>query len=286
MPELPEVEIVRQGLLTKIVGETIAKVEILREQSVAYPTPEKFSKALRGLTFTDIDRRGKYLLLHLSKQSMLVIHLRMSGRLLLFSDKNSAKNKSAQKLKFLRVRILLSNGKELCFDDMRVFGRLWYVSNADKLFTVIPSLAKLGVEPLYDLTTSRLQKLFAKRRQGIKSALLDQTLIAGIGNIYADEILFQAGIHPLTAAEKIGNKKAKDLARIIPLTLKRAIELGGSSIKDFVDSDGVNGNYQHESLVYGRTNKPCRICQSKIERIKIAGRSAHFCPVCQNAKSY
>lgn len=278
MPELPEVEIVRRGLLKKIPGEKIAQVEILRKQSIGYPEAKKFSQALIGQTFVDVSRRGKYLLLHLSdKNKFLIIHLRMSGRLLLTKKNEQTKAQS----KFLRVRLLFNSGKELLFEDMRVFGRLWYVSSEVILDKAIPSFKQLGIEPLQPLKGSQLQKLFQNRRRAIKSVLLDQTLITGIGNIYADEILFQAKIHPLTQAGKITNKQAQSLAQIIPLTLNKAIEHGGSSIKDFVDSDGVNGNYQHGAFVYGRYKQPCRVCKSKIERIKLSGRSAHFCPVCQ-----
>ncbi len=285
MPELPEVEIVRRGLKAKLPGETIRNVEIFREQSIGYPKPKSFSDLLVGRTFTDISRRGKYLILHLqgknaAQQASLIIHLRMSGRLLLLENDRAAK----KKFRFLRVQILLKTGRLLCFEDMRVFGRLYHVTSEKDLARAIPSFSKLGIEPLEDLAARQLLTLFKNRRQAIKSALLDQTLIAGIGNIYADEILFQAGIHPLTPALKITSKQAKLLTQIIPDTLKRAIERGGSSIKDFVDSDGVNGNYQHESLVYGRTGKPCRKCKLPIVRVKINGRYAHFCPVCQRQK--
>ncbi len=282
MPELPEVEIVRRGLKTKILGETIEKVEIFREQSIGYPKPKSFAALLVGKTFTDVSRRGKYLFLHLDKKNAdepayLIVHLRMSGRLLLVEKNDVAK----KKFRFLRVQMLLNSRRLLCFEDMRVFGRLYYISSAKDLDRAIPSYSRLGAEPLEDLTAKQLLALFKNRRQVIKSALLDQSLIAGIGNIYADEILFQAGIHPLTPAGEISSKQTKILSRVIPLTLNRAIELGGSSIKDFVDTGGVNGNYQQKSLVYGRTNKLCTVCQAKIERIKIAGRSAHFCPSCQ-----
>ncbi len=285
MPELPEVEIVRRGLKIKLPGETVKKVEIFREQSIGYPEPKKFSTLLVGKKITDVSRRAKYLLLNLQDknttgEAYLIVHLGMSGRLLLL-DKNGA---TKTKFRFLRVRILLDSGRQLCFEDMRVFGRMYYASSAADLAKAIPSFAQLGIEPLEGLTAKQLQVMFQHRRQAIKSVLLNQNLIAGIGNIYADEILFQAGIHPLTASLSITAKQAKLLAQIIPATLERAIKRGGSSIKDFVDSDGVNGNYQHESLVYGRAGKPCRKCQSAIERIKIVGRSAHFCPACQKRK--
>ena len=270
MPELPEVEVVRRGLKAKILGETVAAVEIFREQSIGYPAQKKFTALLAGRTFTDVSRRGKYLLLHLdgkakAEQAYLIVHLRMSGRLVLI-DKQQVDKK---KFKFLRVRMILNSGKALCFEDMRVFGRLYYVASNADLAKAIPSFAKLGIEPLENFTDKQLLEFFKNSGRAIKTALLDQTLIAGIGNIYADEVLYQSGIHPLTRAAQVTAKQAKLLAEIIPKTLKRAIERGGSSIKDFVDSEGVNGNYQHESAVYGRTGKPCRKCKTAIARLKL-----------------
>jgi formamidopyrimidine-DNA glycosylase len=282
MPELPEVEIVKRGLKSKLPGETVQKVEILREQSIGYPQTRKFITLLEGRTFSDVSRRGKYLLLHLSnkkkeEQAFLLIHLRMSGRLLFIDELNKKKNLP----RFLRVRILMKSGKALYFEDMRVFGRISFIAAKSDLDKSSPSFNQLGIEPLEKFTSQELLSLFEKRNKAIKTALLDQTLIAGIGNIYADEILFQAGIHPLLPASKITEAQAKLLTKIIPDTLKRAINRGGSTIKDFVDSEGVNGNYQHQSLVYGRTNKPCKKCKSPVQRLKIVGRSSHFCGNCQ-----
>lgn len=282
MPELPEVEVIRRGLKKKLLGETVQEVKILRQDSIAYPSPEKFCRLIKGRTFVDIRRRGKYLLLHMDKKtredtSLLLVHLRMSGRLLFLREETVV-----AKLKFLRVLIKLMSNSLLCFDDMRVFGRLCYVDSQDVLAKVIPSFNNLGIEPLARLKAKQLLKLFAHRRQAIKTTLLDQSLIAGIGNIYADEILFLSGINPLLPSGLINYAEAERLAEFIPETLYKAIEKGGSSIKDFVNTEGVNGNYQSEALVYGRAGQGCRKCGSTIERLKINGRSSHFCPACQS----
>jgi formamidopyrimidine-DNA glycosylase len=274
MPELPEVETVRRGLLQKLLGEKVQAVEVLRKESIGHPNATAFSKQLKGHVFEDVLRRGKYLLIKLDGGAGLGVHLRMSGRLLLLEDNRTA-------AKFLRVRIRLASGLELRFEDMRVFGRLWYVPAQNSFEDVIPGLAHLGVEPLDGLDAKALLTLFKKRTQAVKSALLDQTIIAGIGNIYADESLFRAGIHPQTKAGAVTLAQAERLVDEIQAVLAQAIKLGGSSLKDYTDSRGVNGNYQHQAHVYGRTGKPCGVCGKAIERVKLAGRSSHFCPNCQ-----
>ena len=274
MPELPEVETVRQGLLLALPGEVVSKVDVLRKDSIGHPTAEQFARLLPGHSFEDVERRGKYLLMKLSGGAGLAVHLRMSGRLLLMK-------KGTRATKFLRVRIKLKSGLELGFEDMRVFGRLWFVPADSTFEEIIPGLAELGVEPLPDLAGSSLIKLFRKKTQAVKSALLDQRLIAGIGNIYADESLFLARIHPQSKAGSITREQADRLADQIKLVLAKAITLGGSSVRDYTDSRGVNGNYQNDAGVYGRTGQPCRVCGAAIKRIKLAGRSTHFCPKCQ-----
>jgi formamidopyrimidine-DNA glycosylase len=274
MPELPEVETVRRGLARALPGEEIVSVKVLRPQSIEYPTAEQFSKLLPGHKFGEINRRGKYLLLSLDHEAGLAVHLRMSGRLLVTEQRRKPEQ-------HLRVKIKLSGGKELRFEDMRVFGRLWYVPAGKQFHEIIPGLADLGVEPLENLTAAYLKEAFDRKTQAIKSALLDQTIIAGIGNIYADEALFEAGINPLRSAQDLTSPELEQLVDRIRLVLARAIELGGSSIKDYRDASGVNGSYQHEALVYGRTGEPCRRCESTIERVKLVGRSTHFCKLCQ-----
>jgi formamidopyrimidine-DNA glycosylase len=275
MPELPEVETVRRGLAQSLPGKIITKVEVLRKESIGYPKPVQFSRALLGLSFLEVHRRGKYLLFKLSNGAGLACHLGMSGRLLLLK----AETVPSQ---FLRVRITLNDGLELRFEDMRVFGRLWFISPKQSFDEIIPGLAKMGPEPLDKLNGALLLDLFKRKSQVIKSTLLDQNILAGIGNIYADESLFKAGIHPQTASGAISSLQAKRLAKAIQTVLSNAIDLGGSTLRDYTNSEGVNGNYQHQAFVYGRTGKSCLICQSAIERIKIGGRSSHFCPTCQS----
>jgi formamidopyrimidine-DNA glycosylase len=274
MPELPEVETVRQGLSLELPGEVVNKVEVLRDESIAHPSAKAFCKILPGHSFEDVGRRGKYLLIKLSGGAGLAVHLRMSGRLLLLNNPRQPSN-------FLRVRIKLVSGRELRFEDMRVFGRLWYVPPGCTFEAIIPALNELGVEPLDDLDARHMLHLFKNKKQPVKSALMDQRLIAGIGNIYADESLFRAGIHPQTMAGLIKQAQADRLVEEIKQVLGQAIGLGGSSLRDYTDSRGVNGNYQNQALVYGRTGKPCNVCGEKIKRVKLAGRSSHFCPNCQ-----
>jgi formamidopyrimidine-DNA glycosylase len=274
MPELPEVETIRRGLLASILGEEISSVEVLRRDSVAHPNVDLFKRKLIGHKFVDAERRGKYLMLMLSGDAALVVHLRMSGRLLLV-------NGDAPAGKFLRVRLALKSGRELRFEDMRVFGRLWFKAKGENLNQVVSGLKDLGVEPLDQLTGDLLSKLLKNKSQAIKSALLDQRLLAGIGNIYADESLFRAGIHPQLPAGRLTMAQAERLSSEIRSVLALAIELRGSSLRDYTDSEGVNGNYQLDALVYGRAGKPCRVCGAAVKRVRIVGRSAHFCPKCQ-----
>lgn len=277
MPELPEVETVCRGLQTQLPGDVIRQVEVLRRDSIGYPDVEEFCKRLVGHRFVGVSRRGKYILIDLDKNGGLAVHLRMSGRLIVGQAKD-------RKGSFLRVRILLASGRELQYEDMRVFGRLWYKPSDKRFDQVIPTLAELGVEPLSGLTGASLKNIFSKRKQAIKSALMDQRLLAGIGNIYADESLFQARIHPLRAAGDLKVDELDRLALEIPRVLRKAIENRGTTLRDYTDSEGVNGNYQNRSWVYGRTGEKCRVCREQIQRLKIAGRSSHFCLICQPAK--
>jgi len=276
VPELPEIETLRRSLLNSLLDERISSVEVLRQESIAYPDPKRFARLLPGHVFEGLKRRGKYLLINLSEGAGLVVHLRMSGRLLLVANRTKAS-------KFLRVRLSLASRRELRFEDVRVFGRLWYVPPGLSFEAVVPALAHLGVEPLEGLTGRALIKLFAGKQQPIKNALLDQRLLAGVGNIYADESLFQAQIHPQTKAGKITPAQANRLVAKLKEVLNQAIAAGGSTLRDYTDSRGVNGNYQNGAWVYGRKSKPCLTCGEPIERLKLAGRSTHFCPNCQSS---
>jgi formamidopyrimidine-DNA glycosylase len=274
MPELPEVETVRLGLLKKLPGKKVVDVKVLRPASIGYPEPAQFARSLKGHRFEDIQRRGKYILFELNDGAMMVVHLRMSGRLLINAQ-------SAARREHIRVRIALDSGEELVFEDMRVFGRLWFVPSSKKVERVVSGLADLGIEPLEKLSGRYMQEAFRKRTQAIKSALLDQTVIAGIGNIYADESLHLARINPRKPARELSLAELDELAKQIKHVLSKAIDARGSSLRNYTDDEGVNGDYQNRALVYGRTGEPCRNCGTEIERVKLAGRSSHYCPECQ-----
>jgi formamidopyrimidine-DNA glycosylase len=286
MPELPEVETVARGLNKFIVGETVRSVEVLRKDSIGYPEVDVFKRLLKGHTFEKTTRRGKYIIIGLSNNAALVVHLRMSGRLVLKDESQSAGAiKTAVSKNFLRVRILLESGRELHYEDMRVFGRLWYVPAGSSVDDVVGGIASLGVEPLSHLTAEYMLEAFRGKNQPIKNALLDQRIIAGIGNIYADESLFLANINPLQPAGKLKLEQLVVLSKKIVEVLSRSIELGGTTLRDYANLSGVNGDYQNAAHVYGRTNEKCSSCGTKIERVKLAGRSSHFCPKCQPVSS-
>lgn len=298
MPELPEVETVRRGLELALVGDAIVAVEVLRDASIAYPDVDIFIASLPGHKFGKVLRRGKYLLIELDRGAGLACHLRMSGRLLLRdgieanteipkytkTTKKAKITKTVRIPQFLRVRFMLASGRELHFEDMRVFGRLWFKPKGKTFEDVIPSLALLGVEPLESLTSEHLARAFKGKVQAVKTALLDQHILAGVGNIYADESLFLSGIHPTVSASKVTPEQLVKLVDNVQLVLSRAIESGGSTLRDYTDSSGVNGKYQNVAWVYGREGEPCRQCSSVIERIKLNGRSSHFCSQCQPIK--
>lgn len=282
MPELPEVETVARGLNKLLRGETISAVDVIRKDSVGYPEVPQFERLLKGHTIGDARRRGKYIIIELSHDARLVVHLRMSGRLVLKEKPVTPKQlKSLIENNFLRVRMKLKSGKELHYEDMRVFGRLWYVPAGTEVETIVTGLASLGVEPLTDLTVDHLLTAFRNKNQPVKNTLLDQTIIAGIGNIYADESLFLAGINPLLPAGKLKEEQLAVLTGKIIEVLTRSIELGGTTLQDYTNVNGVNGDYQNASWVYGRDAEDCTVCGSTIERVKLAGRSSHFCPTCQ-----
>jgi formamidopyrimidine-DNA glycosylase len=274
LPELPEVETICRGLKAALTGDVIQAAEVLRSDSIGYPTVDEFCRQISGHRFENVYRRGKYILIDLDEDSGFAVHLRMSGRMLVVEPLQTSN-------KFLRVRFLLKSGRELHFEDMRVFGRIWYVPAGCTFEQIIPALADLGIEPLTEFDGAALARIFKNRKQAVKTALLDQRLIAGIGNIYADESLFQANIHPLRPAHTLRTKELQRLATEIISVLRCAIELGGTTIRDYTSSQGINGKYQNEAWVYGRTGESCKVCARRIVRTRIAGRSAHYCPKCQ-----
>ena len=286
MPELPEVETVRKGLEQKASDFHISEVEVLKERTIASKGGSiRFISLMKGLKVNSWGRRGKYLIASLSKANSTknsfsicgwwVIHLRMTGQFQ-FHTKHSIP------CTHTRVRMWNKEGEELRFIDIRNFGQMWFIEGNNSPENCITGLQKLGPEPFSkDFNYSYLKSQLKGKKRSIKSSLLDQTLIAGIGNIYADESLFLAGILPTREAGKIKSNELKKLCNSIVKTLKTSIGEGGTTFSDFRDLEGINGNYGGQALVYRRANEPCKTCGTKIQRMKVSGRSTHWCPDCQ-----
>ncbi|RJQ27319.1 MAG: bifunctional DNA-formamidopyrimidine glycosylase/DNA-(apurinic or apyrimidinic site) lyase [Peptococcaceae bacterium] len=273
MPELPEVETVKQTLQAKLVGLSFKGIRIFIPKVVQTPAAEQVEKMIAGAKILKIGRRGKHLLIHLDKELALVIHLRMTGKLLYCPAGEPL-------AKYTHVIFYLDNGDELRFADMRKFGRLWVVPRS--ALGELPVLKKLGMEPLEDSFTSEfLQKELPRRNTRIKPLLLDQGLIAGLGNIYTDEALHRAGLHPERPAKTITSREADRLHRAIRTVLQEGIKHKGTTISNFVDGNGRAGNYQELLKVYKRAGQPCCRCGKRIERKKVGGRSSYYCPCCQ-----
>ncbi len=279
MPELPEVETVRRGLNNLTLNQPIQKVEVLLARTIAYPAEvEQFKRGVTGIAIAQWQRRGKYLLAKLQSTpaGWLGVHLRMTGQLLWLPQDSPLH-------KHTRVRLLFDGDRELRFVDTRTFGKLWYVPPHVELESVITGLQKLGPEPFADdFSLEYFAQKLANRRRHIKTLLLDQSIVAGMGNIYADEALFKSGILPNTIAADLTSKQMQRLHRAIIDVLQTSIDKGGTTFSDFLNLLGVSGNYGDAALVYGRKEQPCRVCGTAIEKIKLAGRSSHFCPSCQN----
>jgi len=281
MPELPEVETVRRSLNTSTCDRTITNTEILLERTIALPNQQEFKQGLQGNQILQWHRRGKYLLAELTNTSWLGVHLRMTGKLL-WGDSALSVHKHT------RVRIYFEGDRELRFDDQRTFGQMWLIPVGSKPEEAIAGVKKLGMEPFDPNFSSKyLQSKLVKNgektvgNRPIKNSLLDQTIVAGIGNIYADESLFLSGIHPQLTSNQLTESQLVKLAQAIPQVLSDGIAHGGTTFSDFVDIAGEKGNYINSAWVFRRTGKACKVCGVTIERIKLGGRSTHFCPNCQ-----
>jgi formamidopyrimidine-DNA glycosylase len=276
LPELPEVETVRRGLDQLTHSQIIQGGEVLLPRTLAYPVSvDDFWTNLIGKAIASWHRRGKYLIAQLSPSGGLGVHLRMTGQLLWVE-------RTVPVQKHTRFRLFLGEDRELRFVDVRSFGKIWLIPASEKPETIITGLQQLGVEPLSkDFSVDYLAQKLEKRNRCIKTLLLDQNIIAGLGNIYADEVLFKSGILPDTLGKDLTQKQIEKLRSAIIEVLEKAIAEGGTTFSDFLNPLGVNGNYGGIAWVYRRTGQPCRICQTPITRIKIGGRSTHFCPQCQ-----
>jgi len=292
LPELPEVETVRKGLEKKLKNFIIKEVKILRSSTIAYPyNNSDFIEGIYNSFIQRWDRRGKYLLGYLKKyindhdienkatlkdNGCLVIHLRMTGYF------NWYESDAPDPCKHTRVRFIDITKNELRFIDVRSFGKIWWIREGLRPDKIIKGLASLGPEPFAeDFNLTYLKKELSKRTKTIKSALLDQTIIAGIGNIYADESLYEAGISPYRQAKKIKKKELIKLRESIIDVLTKSIGSGGTTFSDFRDIEGSNGNYSMLANVYRRTGEECYKCKNVIQRNKISGRSTHWCNNCQ-----
>ena len=275
MPELPEVETVRLGLNQVTLNQPIRGGDVLLDRTVAYPTSSiDFLTGLSGTTITQWHRYGKYLLAELS-YGWLGVHLRMTGQLL-WLDQTEPLHKHT------RVRLFFADDHELRFVDQRTFGQMWWVPRDRDPKTIITGLQKLGPEPFSaDFSDDYLAQQLKNRRRPIKTALLDQALVAGVGNIYADEALFLSGIRPETLCADLSPAKIKRLRSNVIRALQDSINARGTTFSDFRDVSGVNGNYGNIAWVYARDGEACRMCETPIQRLKLAGRSSHFCPNCQ-----
>lgn len=287
MPELPEVETVRIGLNQNTLGWQIEGGEVLLPRAIAYPDlPEAFLAAVIGAEFTEWQRRGKYLIAQLSNNqtqgSQLGVHLRMTGSLL-WCDRDQPVGKHT------RVRLFVNNAKakkvklkELRFDDQRTFGKMWLVPFDQSTESIITGLQKLGLEPFDpEFTPEHLAVKLSRTGRPIKTVLLDQEIVAGIGNIYADESLFLAKIHPQKTANSLNSEQIKVLHQGIIRSLSDGIAKGGTTFSSFQNIAGIKGNYIDTAWVFRRTGQPCNICGTAISRIKLGGRSTHFCTQCQ-----
>ncbi len=269
MPELPEVETIKNELLPRIVGHRITDVTLLWEGIVGYPPAEEFRSRLIGQEIRGGRRRGKYLILDLSGGEALIVHLKMTGALLL-------EPVSDELQRFTRAIIHLDNRKKLYFRDVRKFGRMWLVKDANEV------VGKLGPEPLETGFSSRvLAEILKNRTAPIKALLTDQNLIAGIGNMYADEALFAARIHPLRSGGSLSHDEVKRLHRAIQKVLRSAIDNKGASVENYFRPGGEVGTAHSQFKVAHRRGKRCPVCGTPIQRISVRNRGTYFCPHCQ-----
>ena len=271
MPELPEVETVRRTLAPHLLGRKITDVEIYLDRLIKYPKPEQFVKELKGATFNNILRRGKYLIFSFDNQKLLIVHLRMTGALVASSYE--------QPPDYSKIKFKLSDGNYLWYTDIRTFGTLYLVHTGEN---IVKGLSELGPEPTKEqLKLVYLKKILATKKAPVKNVLLDQKNIAGLGNIYVDEALALSGIRPDRKADELDGMEIKKLHKAILAVIAQGIENGGTTFRDYKDGEGKKGSNQEYLCVYGRRGQPCRTCGSSIEYMRVAGRGTSYCPKCQ-----
>lgn len=276
MPELPEVETVRKGLNRLVQGKTIESVEVRWDKTISNMSPEEFDAEMAGRVIEVVERRGKYLLFRLSGKQTMVSHLRMEGSYYTMPA-------GTEPGKHDLVTFKLDDGVDLFYRDTRKFGRMTLVPN--EAVMTVAGLAKIGPEPtVEDLSLEYMTQIFGKSKTAIKPFLLDQSKIAGIGNIYADEVLWQTMIHPLTKTNDVTPTELAELRLNIINEMARSIAHHGTTVHSFTDAFGEAGEFQNELEVYGRNGEPCLRCGTPLLKIKVAQRGTTFCPVCQIQK--
>ena len=283
MPELPEVETVRRGLTPAMEGAVIMRADVNRPD-LRWPFPPAMAGRLTGQTVLRLRRRSKYILIDLSSAETLLVHLGMSGRMLVSGDPlGQFTHEHPAKKKHDHVVLHMGNGARVTFNDPRRFGAMDLLATATADQHKL--LAVLGPEPLgNDFNETHLIDAFAGKNTPVKSALLDQRIVAGLGNIYVCEALFRSQISPARKAGRISHQRVARLVPIVREVLKEAIDAGGSSLRDFRQADGELGYFQHRFDVYGREGEPCRTagCNKQISRIVQSGRSSFYCKGCQS----
>ena len=272
MPELPEVETVRRRLEPVLTGRRFERVEISDPRLVRPHEPHEVAAELQGERVASVERRGKYLILRFETDRVLLIHLRMTGSL-----RHSSAGLDDDPHR--RALVKLDDGSDVAYRDVRRFGT-WLLLEPGELDAYLAP--RLGEEPLdAPFTAARLGQLLARRRAPVKAALLDQRTLAGMGNIYVDEALWRAKIHPLRPAESLEPNELRRLHRAVRTSLEHGLARQGSTLRDYKLPDGASGSMQHEFKVYGRGGEPCDRCATPIAKIRVAGRGTWFCPTCQ-----
>lgn len=273
MPELPEVETIKRVIEPQIQGLTLENVTVKRPEVVAYPAADEFCGRLAGQTISHMTRRGKFLVIQLNSNDRIILHLRMTGCLLLTPADYPEE-------KHTHVIFRLNNGKELRFSDTRRFGRFWLIKNGEA--DTYSGTHKLGAEPLdKQLTAGYLQARLGKRKKAVKECLLDQSMIAGIGNIYSDEILFTAGIYPARPADSLNMEEWERLAAAIPERISYFIEVNKITPEEYLGTKWQDYRNTPFLQVYGQEGKPCPKCGEMLCRMVVGGRGSVYCPVCQ-----
>ena len=272
MPELPEVETVKETLKRQVLNKKIIDIKIYYPNIIEYPDGEKFKKNIINQNINDIQRRGKWLIFCLDDYYLLS-HLRMEGKYFIRSINDEVQ-------KHEHISIVFDDGIELRYQDTRKFGRMHLIKK-DELYLRKP-LNELGLEPWdINLNYNYLKEKYKNKKLPIKSVILDQSIVVGIGNIYADEILFLSKINPLKKSYLLNEEELNKIIDNTKITLDKAIEAGGTTIRSYTSSEGVHGRFQHSLLVHNHEGDNCPVCNSKIIKIKVGGRGTYYCPSCQ-----